>query len=492
MALNLDILLHLFRIAHKDEILSTAELATCARVNREWSYAAMPFLWKHLEVMIAADSCRASQKPQAFDALMRSLRDKDGYSAYASHVRSMSINVRLIPAWGDDVYDVGKMSQAVRTMLKKVRKALYRLPKLQHVTLALNIGDGCLLLNERDELGRVLTRLASALAQCDIQSVTLKLENGSFLDGPTDMPVRLVKTIGRKLNELVVEHEWPFPVNQTLSVMLRNMEPFKRIRLRGMDMHPEVLASLTVHAPFLQEVEIIHQLAFIEPDQATSFFAFLQRCERLETVMVMAKFCPLNHQVAWRRGQPIDPLRYQIQASPHGCRHCDLQATVTTLRIHEEDLFVASATNEEDIQFDEAVGELEEMLMDPAFIQLDQAFLSKYCHHFTDDDENKLIYTDIFHQYVSMLESYIEKRLQTRLKWFSMPKFMSMMSPERLQGDVFDVLTTLGDFSAFKDMMLSYKHEKEGTAMDLSSLLAITTGNNKPSKSTFCGTKANV
>ncbi|KAI8999544.1 ADP-ribosylation factor-like 2-binding protein, partial [Gaertneriomyces semiglobifer] len=142
-----------------------------------------------------------------------------------------------------------------------------------------------------------------------------------------------------------------------------------------------------------------------------------------------------------------------------------------------------SATNEEDIQFDEAVGELEEMLMDPAFIQLDQAFLSKYCHHFTDDDENKLIYTDIFHQYVSMLESYIEKRLQARLKWFSMPKFMSMMryctftSPERLQGDVFDVLTTLGDFSAFKDMMLSYKHEKEGTAMDLSSLLAITTGN---------------
>ncbi|KAI8999545.1 hypothetical protein BC832DRAFT_564561 [Gaertneriomyces semiglobifer] len=336
MALNLDILLHLFRIAYKDEILSTAELATCARVNREWSYAAMPFLWKHLDVMIVADSCHhvpASHRPQAFDALMRSLRAKDGYCTYASYVRSMSINVRLIPAWGEDVYVVGKMSEAVRTMLKKVRKALYRLPKLQHVTLALNIGDGCLLVNDRDDLGRALTRLSSALAQCDIQSVTLKLENGSFLDGPTDIPVRLVQTIGRKLDELVVEHEWPIPVDQTLSVMLRNMEPLKRIRLRTMDMHPEVLASLTIHAPFLREVEITHQLAFIEPDQATAFFAFLQRCESLETVMVRAKFCPLKHRVAWRRGQPIDPVRYQIQASPHGCVHCDLQATVTILRI---------------------------------------------------------------------------------------------------------------------------------------------------------------
>lgn len=55
-----------------------------------------------------------------------------------------------------------------------------------------------------------------------------------------------------------------------------------------------------------------------------------------------------------------------------------------------------------------------------------------------------------------------------------MQEFMEMLSSrkaEDLQGDVFDLLDTLGDFAAFKDLMLSYK---SGPDMDLSSLLSVT------------------
>ena len=48
---------------------------------------------------------------------------------------------------------------------------------------------------------------------------------------------------------------------------------------------------------------------------------------------------------------------------------------------------------------------------------------------------------------------------------------LSHQEPNELQGDVFDLLETLGDFSAFKDLMLSYKN---GPDMDLSSLLSVT------------------
>jgi hypothetical protein len=55
-----------------------------------------------------------------------------------------------------------------------------------------------------------------------------------------------------------------------------------------------------------------------------------------------------------------------------------------------------------------------------------------------------------------------------------MHNFMDMLSnrkADELQGDVFDLLETLGDFAAFKDLMLSFKN---GPDMDLTSLLSVT------------------
>ncbi len=48
---------------------------------------------------------------------------------------------------------------------------------------------------------------------------------------------------------------------------------------------------------------------------------------------------------------------------------------------------------------------------------------------------------------------------------------LSNRKADELQGDVFDLLETLGDFAAFKDLMLSFKN---GPDMDLTSLLSVT------------------
>jgi ADP-ribosylation factor-like protein 2-binding protein len=42
------------------------------------------------------------------------------------------------------------------------------------------------------------------------------------------------------------------------------------------------------------------------------------------------------------------------------------------------------------------------------------------------------------------------------------------------EGDVFDLLATLGDFESFKDSILAYKREQEGRGTDLGDLLSIT------------------
>lgn len=111
--------------------------------------------------------------------------------------------------------------------------------------------------------------------------------------------------------------------------------------------------------------------------------------------------------------------------------------------------------------------------MDDDFLLLQNNFYSKYADIFTGDQENKLEYTSIFEQYTGHIEEFISLRLASKLDWFTMDEFMDMLSSrknEDLQGDVFELLDTLGDFNAFKDLMLSFKN---GPDMDLSSLISV-------------------
>lgn len=63
-----------------------------------------------------------------------------------------------------------------------------------------------------------------------------------------------------------------------------------------------------------------------------------------------------------------------------------------------------------------------------------------------DNDENKLIYTDLFSKYTEMVEAVIEARLKAAVPGFDMMDFMQMLDERReeLMGDVFELLVSLG------------------------------------------------
>ncbi|KAJ3015884.1 UNVERIFIED_CONTAM: ADP-ribosylation factor-like protein 2-binding protein [Siphonaria sp. JEL0065] len=153
-----------------------------------------------------------------------------------------------------------------------------------------------------------------------------------------------------------------------------------------------------------------------------------------------------------------------------------------------EDLVVGGSASREDELFDLIVGALEDLLMEDSFVDFQNKFMKKNCKHFsTAEDENKLVYMDIFSSYNAKVEAYIEKKLRQEIPDFNMADFLNLLRsrPEQLEGDVFDMMASIGDFSAFKEMMFSFKQEQEGNGIDLSGLLAVT--NSKSPKQ--CGRK---
>ncbi|KAL3901401.1 MAG: hypothetical protein SGCHY_000623 [Lobulomycetales sp.] len=132
-------------------------------------------------------------------------------------------------------------------------------------------------------------------------------------------------------------------------------------------------------------------------------------------------------------------------------------------------------------KFDIVIGHLEDILMLPEWVELCHSFFSQHCRTFETDErvesENKLEYTQIFESYVQLMEGFIENYLKNHLSWFSMGDFLKSLESKKgkveLEGDVFDVLGSLGDFQLFKEAILDFKREQEGTAIDLSSLLRI-------------------
>lgn len=66
------------------------------------------------------------------------------------------------------------------------------------------------------------------------------------------------------------------------------------------------------------------------------------------------------------------------------------------------------------------IGCIEEIVIDDRFLRKQINFLDKYWQEFEVNDENKLIYTDIFNQYVEHIEKYIESELIKRIPDFTM------------------------------------------------------------------------
>jgi ADP-ribosylation factor 2-binding protein len=113
----------------------------------------------------------------------------------------------------------------------------------------------------------------------------------------------------------------------------------------------------------------------------------------------------------------------------------------------------------QDNEFDMAVGAIEDILMDGEFVGIQTAFCERHCAIFTDDEENKLEYMPLFVEYTELIESVLQRMLTERLSGFNMRKFEEDIAARKdeVSGEIFDLLLSMGDFTEFKDLMLSHK-----------------------------------
>ncbi|XP_070616853.1 ADP-ribosylation factor-like protein 2-binding protein [Erythrolamprus reginae] len=150
----------------------------------------------------------------------------------------------------------------------------------------------------------------------------------------------------------------------------------------------------------------------------------------------------------------------------------------------EEENFGVSISSPSDAEFDAIVGYLEDIVMDNDFQLIQRNFMDKYYREFDDTEENKLVYTPIFNEYICLVEKYIEAKLLDRIPGFNMSSFTLSLQQHKdeIAGDIFDMLLTFTDFLAFKEMFLDYRAEKEGRGLDLSAGLVVTSLS-KPSRS---------
>ncbi|KYM81404.1 ADP-ribosylation factor-like protein 2-binding protein [Atta colombica] len=155
--------------------------------------------------------------------------------------------------------------------------------------------------------------------------------------------------------------------------------------------------------------------------------------------------------------------------------------------------------SEEDRSFDEVIGHIEDLLLEEDFQALQNKFLEKYWDVFEPVEDNKLIYTDIFNEYNKAVEEYIVDYLKKVKPQFTVDTFLHQLKNNfgllsnnflilaclhnviklsekqmELEGEVFEVLSTITDFLAFKEMFLDYRAVKEGKVADLSCGIAIT------------------
>ncbi|KAL0104753.1 hypothetical protein PUN28_016405 [Cardiocondyla obscurior] len=132
--------------------------------------------------------------------------------------------------------------------------------------------------------------------------------------------------------------------------------------------------------------------------------------------------------------------------------------------------------SEEDRSFDEVIGHIEDLLLEENFQSLQHEFLEKYWQVFEPVEDNKLIYTDIFNEYNKAVEAYIVNHLKKVMPQFTVDTLLHQLNEKQteLEGEVFEVLSTITDFLAFKEMFLDYRAVKEGKVADLSCGISVT------------------
>lgn len=116
----------------------------------------------------------------------------------------------------------------------------------------------------------------------------------------------------------------------------------------------------------------------------------------------------------------------------------------------------SGAGNEDDDYFDQVVGCLQDIILNPQFDQMQKSFSVENCMQFEATEENKLVYTSIFQKYTATIESYINEKLTEMVDNFSMERFIVLLETrkDQIEEPIYDLLLSFSDFSSFKEMML--------------------------------------
>jgi ADP-ribosylation factor 2-binding protein len=124
-------------------------------------------------------------------------------------------------------------------------------------------------------------------------------------------------------------------------------------------------------------------------------------------------------------------------------------------------------------RFNRAIGALEDAVMDEGFRERLHTFCTDNCDSFDmptsgAGDEYKLEWTPLFEVYTEMLESHIAESLAEAIEGFTMDWFLEALAARadtgEVDGEIFDLLLSLGDFEEFISLMRSHNQEKMASA----------------------------
>ncbi|XP_055683104.1 ADP-ribosylation factor-like protein 2-binding protein [Lutzomyia longipalpis] len=134
-----------------------------------------------------------------------------------------------------------------------------------------------------------------------------------------------------------------------------------------------------------------------------------------------------------------------------------------------------SSSPESEDYFDTVIGHIEDFVISDEFKKLVQNFMQSHYREFDRCEENKIEYMEIFNQYTVAIEGYIVENLVRRMPNFDMERFTEELCRRRTQldGEIFELLFSLTDFLAFKELILDYKLYKENHLSDLDSGIQI-------------------
>jgi ADP-ribosylation factor-like protein 2-binding protein len=127
----------------------------------------------------------------------------------------------------------------------------------------------------------------------------------------------------------------------------------------------------------------------------------------------------------------------------------------------DETIVCHTSVDKETEIFDRTIGLIEDLIMDDEFRSIQQLFVEKYSKEFDPTcEENKLIFTDIHREYLTVIEDFIINKIKRSQVDFDLNKFMKQLElrqDELFEGEIFEFLLTFTDFLAFKQWMIEHR-----------------------------------